>query len=644
MALRLFVLLLVMSLAATGFAGDKFDWKPFTPEELNMRNDSFSAGAGAVILDWEIFSDDQNNVQRVYCRIKIFTEEGRSEGDIEIPFVRETMNVTDIRARTIHPDGRVIPFTGNIFEKTIVKTRHIRYPAKTFSLPDVQPGSILEYSYRVTWDPSRLLDTHWDLQQKLPVRHAKFQIRPYKSSLWGLNWSGRGVPAGRTLVRGPDNIYTLEVDNMPALDEEAFAPPEGETKPRIDFYYSSRNYSDPEQFWREIGKDWWATSEKFVGNRESIRNLANSIVQLSDTPEAKLRKLYTRAQQVRNLAYERKKTDEEARREKLKANENIEDVVRHGYGYDRSISLVFLGLVRAAGFEAHVVALSSRRNIFFQRQVEDSRQLNWYVIEVKVGENQYRYFDPGTRYCPFGLLHWTLTGVAGIRLQKEGGAFMTTPDPVSNDAMIEREAVIRSEDGSTKGELTVIYRGQEALIRRLGAIDDDDNARKKDLEDEVKGWLPDGSSAKLASLTGWHNPDDPITAKFAVELQNFGVATGQRLILPLDIFASRTHPAFQHDKRRYPVYFGYPYQEYDRVFFELPPGYQVEKLPANGEKASEYGRYASGWAQAGSKLVMERRFALDWFYFPPDKYNGLKEFFNNVHNSDQENAILHVQK
>ena len=210
--------------------------------------------------------------------------------------------------------------------------------------------------------------------------------------------------------------------------------------------------------------------------------------------------------------------------------------------------------------------------------------------------------------------------------------------------MIECKGSIRWSEDGIKGELTITYRGQEALIKRLGAIYDDDNTRKKDLEDEAKAWLPEGSSAKLTSVTGWDSTDDPLSVKFSIVLPNFGATTGQRMILPLDIFASHTHPAFQHDKRKYPVYFSYPYQEYDQIFFELPAGYRVEKLPGNGKEISQYGRYASAWVQQGNLLVMQRRFAMDWFYFQPDQYTGLKDFFNKVHNSDQESAILHVQK
>lgn len=643
---KLLVPVLLLFVATACFAGDKdkFDWKPFTPEELAMQDNSVNAGANALILDWEVFSNDEDNFETVYYRIKIFSDAGKSEGDIEIPFFRETTQIKDIQARTIHADGRVIPFTGEVFEKTIVKTRQNRYLAKTFSCPDVQPGSILEYRYKIKWDSSSLFDSHWDLQKRLPVRHARFQIRPYTSGYMGLNWSGRGLPPGKTLMKGKDNIYTLELENLPAFEEEAFAPPDGEIKARMDLYYTSRTYLNPDEFWKRIGEYWSTTADKFVGNRGYVRDLVNSLIQPSDTIEAKLRKLYVRAQQIRNLSYERQKTGEEIKREKLKDSGNIEDVLKHGYGYDRAINWVFLGLARAAGLEAHEVVLSSRKDIFFQRQIQDSRQLNYFVVEVKVGDNQYRYFDPGTKYCPFGMLYWTLTGVAGVRLQTEGGVLIVTPNPVSKDALIERKASLRWSEDGTKGELNVTYRGQEALIKRLGVIYDDDNTRKKNLEDEAKGWLPEGSTAKLTSVTGWDSTDDPLSVKFSIELPNFGASTGQRLILPLDIFASRTHPAFQHDKRKYPVYFSYPYQEFDQISLEIPAGYQVEKLPAKGKEMSEYGRYASAWVQQGNTLVMERRFAMDWFYFQPERYAGLKDFFNRVHNSDQENAIFHFQK
>ena len=66
---------------------------------------------------------------------------------MEIPYFEEQGNIIAIRARTIRPDGTIAVFEGKAYDKTIVKARNVKYLAKTFTLPDVQVGSIIEYRY-----------------------------------------------------------------------------------------------------------------------------------------------------------------------------------------------------------------------------------------------------------------------------------------------------------------------------------------------------------------------------------------------------------------------------------------------------------------------------------------------------------------
>ena len=77
------------------------------------------------------------------------------------------------------------------------------------------------------------------------------------------------------------------------------------------------------------------------------------IVSPNDTPDVKLRKIYDRVQQIRNKSYELQKTEQEEKREKEKAAENVEDVWKRGYGNGMQLTWLFLGLVRAAGFQAY---------------------------------------------------------------------------------------------------------------------------------------------------------------------------------------------------------------------------------------------------------------------------------------------------
>jgi len=120
-----------------------------SPDELKMTSEPQAPGAPAIILYRQIDRDDNGRTshQDDYFRIKILTEEGRKYADVEIPYFKDTENITGIRARSIRPDGSVANFDGRVFDKTIVKAKGLKYLAKTFTLPDVQVGSILEYYY-----------------------------------------------------------------------------------------------------------------------------------------------------------------------------------------------------------------------------------------------------------------------------------------------------------------------------------------------------------------------------------------------------------------------------------------------------------------------------------------------------------------
>lgn len=137
-------------------------FQPVNPDELKMTSEPKAPGAPAIILYREVNRDDRGRTahEDVYFRIKILTEEGRKNADIEIPFFGNQGSVVNIHARTIEPDGSVVPFTGKAFDKSMVKARGLKYMAKTFTLPDVRVGSILEYYYTTDLSEDFIFDSH----------------------------------------------------------------------------------------------------------------------------------------------------------------------------------------------------------------------------------------------------------------------------------------------------------------------------------------------------------------------------------------------------------------------------------------------------------------------------------------------------
>src|SRR5882724_11237017 len=179
-------LLIVIGVAASD-PSRAADWLPIAPEELTLSSEPKAPGAAAIFLYRQVDRDDTDAEELVYQRIKILTSDGRKYADVEIPYLKDSESVRDIEARTIRPDGSVLNFAGEIFDKTNIKTRGVKYLAKTFALPDVQVGYIIEYRYRHFFDSNYVFGSRWVLSQELYTKLGKFSLRA--NERLALTWS-----------------------------------------------------------------------------------------------------------------------------------------------------------------------------------------------------------------------------------------------------------------------------------------------------------------------------------------------------------------------------------------------------------------------------------------------------------------------
>ncbi|HEV3420598.1 MAG TPA: DUF3857 domain-containing protein, partial [Candidatus Acidoferrum sp.] len=216
---RLLVLILLLLVSAAALrvqlvsAGD--EWQPISQEELKMTSVPEAPGAPAVYLYRQVDRNDQESHEYNYVRIKILNEEGRKYADVEIPFFKESGDIRNIKARTIRPDGTIAGFDGKIYEKTIVKAKGLRYLAKTFTLPDVQVGSIIEYHYMKSWDQYIYFKTsRWLISDELFTKSAKFSLK--QLSDYAIRWSWpTGLPAGTSPPKSEHGLIHLETQNVP---------------------------------------------------------------------------------------------------------------------------------------------------------------------------------------------------------------------------------------------------------------------------------------------------------------------------------------------------------------------------------------------------------------------------------------------
>jgi hypothetical protein len=627
------------------------DWQPILPEELKMTADP-AHPTDAVILYHEEMTDDNASHSSTYKRVKILTEKGKELANVSIPYDGAYIHIFDVKARTISPDGTITPFSGKVFDSTLVKGHGIKYLAKSFTLPNVQVGSIIEWRYSTYWE-GIVREPHWIVQEDLPQKRAKFTFVPlFKNGEFVVDERGQAQDRVYSQVMGisPDAVKrsidgksSLELKDIPAFEDEEFSPPSDLLKMRVNFYYGTDKMQKPADFWKEQGKYWSKDVDKFIGHSGTVTTAASQVVAPSDSTEQKVKKIYAQVQKMKNLTYEHQEgsIEEILSRKASKEKRTAEDVLRLNQGYRDELTRLFVAMLRAVSVPAFVMRVSDRDEVFFQQNVPDFHQLTSEVATAVV-DGKDVFLDPGTPRCPYGLLKWQHTGTQGLRQNTAGGSELAqTPPPDYKKAITHRVGTMTlSEDGTLRGKISVAWAGEEAIAHRLSAYTTDESGRNKELEDEIKRLLANGAIVHLESSTGWDDPEKDLSASFTVEIPSFAATTGKRILVPNALFQANSRQPFAHGERKLPVYFSYPFYSLDDVQISLPSGVQVENLPQAAPVKLDYAFYDLKRSAGKNVLSFSRAFVMGGIAFQKEQYDGLRKFYSAVTAGDSEQIVL----
>ncbi len=637
---------LILGCAAFIFAKPALaaDWPPIPPEDLALKDNPAEPGAAAMILYRESVvhnKDPHDFYEEQYFRIKIFTEKGKEFATVQIPFANRFFDVRNVSGRTVHPDGKIVEFDGQVFDKLILKSGDVRIQYKVFSLPDVTPGSIIDFKYK-NQIPAYFFGASWQIQGALYTRRAHFEFVPYGGTIQAaLVWRAFGLTDVQP-KRQSDGSWALDINNVPGVPEEDYAMPVNELRGHVEFFYTQEKHpADSKLYWDQVAKTWAENEDKFNGKRGDIQAVALAAVGNADSPEEKIKRLYARSQQIHNLSADPQKTSQEENRDKTKDSKNVADTLKHGYGYEEDINRFLVALVQAAGFESNLVWITPRNRAMFHAEMQNSRDLSETLVWVHAGDKEY-FLDPGISHCPFGLLPWYATSIPAMKPTKNGAIFLQTPLPSSSASVIERHAQLSlAPDGSLAGTFTVRFTGERALTSRIEALNQDDIGRKKLISDEIKSWLPSTAKFDLTSAAGWDDADAPLEVQGTLSLPDMAESATQRLLVPLGLYEASQRQLFTSDKRNQDVYFHYPYEESDDITVQLPPGWHIEKLPPP-QTADPGGKlkFEISAKIEGESVHIQRRLTVGNIVFEVPYYPELRQFFSTAKGYDEQQIIL----
>ena len=629
-------------------------WTPPTAEELALTSAPEAPGAAAICLLREQVTEDKQHMFSVHSRIKVLTAAGAEQGDIELRYLQggsSGFSLDELAGRTIHPDGSIIPFTGKPYEKLISKDGSHKFMAKIFSLPDVTPGSILEYRYKVRYNDNVYISPDWYVQDDLFTRRVHYLWRPTdkllvtgddrQQMISNIYWTPI-LPPGATVQQMKDASgqlsFELNTTNIPALFNEEYAPPLQSFSYRVLFYFTP--YRSREEFWAKEGKYWAKKEDKFIGPGPAVKNAVAEQTTPADTQEQTLRKLYAAVQKLENSDNTRAHSASEDKAQGLNVVRNTDDVWLRRRGTGDQLADLFIAMARAAGFKAYAMSVTRRdRSFFFENYLSTSQLDDTLAIVTIDGKEE--MFDPGTHLCPYHELAWQHQAVQGLRQADGGSSIASTTNALPSASHITRIADLGlDEHGIATGTITLTYSGSPALRWRQRYASEDEAAVRHELTTALEEQLPGGLKVSLVSLTALDLPEQPLVAKFSA-VGPVGSAAGRRLVLPAALFESAERPMFPHEKRELAVAFDYPYYYQDAVRFRLPPTLAIESAPVAADLHLQKLALFNLTAQTtANSITVRRNEALGQTIFLPTEYSTLRKFRQTVESADQESVVL----
>ena len=620
------------------------EWRPVTPAELQMKTPQVEADADAEAIFWEVKLDDKKSTKMTlshYVRVKIFTERGREKfSKFDIPFTKGK-KIENVAARVIKPDGSIVELQpSDIFERDILNVRKVKIKAKSFAVPGIEPGVIVEYQYEESIKGDSASGERLVFQRDIPMQRATYYVRPFKGST--LNFTSFNMEDVR-FNENKDRFYVGTMTNVKSLKEEPYMPPEDQVRSWTFLNYAPLNISN-QLLGSMVGWGFYANRQSglytlMTKSNKNIKKKAEEIIAGAATDEEKLRKIYNYTQtQIKNVNYDSTMTDEE--REKIDIDK-IGDVIKEGAGASFHINLLFGALASAAGFEISLFHSSNRSEMFLNPdKVSYGSFLHNAGVAVKVN-NKWMYFDPGTPYLGFGDMFWHDQDAVAMLIYGGNHSWVKTPLIEYGKSLSKRTGRFKLlEDGTLDGTVKVEYTGNGAISRREDGFRDSATKREDDYKEEIKSRM---SSADISELKveNFEDASKPLTYSYKVRIPNYAQKTGKRMFFQPGFFEYGSEPAFSSATRTHSIFFPYPWSEEDDIQIEMPKTFDLDNADSPGEIADPnkigFLNIYIGHDKPQNVLVYKRKFHFGGgnnVLFPATAYQPVKNLFDAFHKYD----------
>ncbi|MEO8413680.1 MAG: DUF3857 domain-containing protein [Ginsengibacter sp.] len=554
--------------------------------------------------------------------------------------------LTDLKASTFNlMDGKVIET--RLDAKDLYNTELSKNISEAkFTLPAVQEGSIIAYSYLITSYHYYYLPT-WNFQNaQYPCLYSAFQI---------------GIPdllRYLTIRYGVDSFYetkskddfkTLQMDavqvattihhhswimkDIPSFKDEDYINEPGDYLDKLQFTlvqtYNGEDIDNITTNWK-VAEDKLLATAEFAGavNVDNASNLHNTMVKIctSDGDEN------TAARQIYNYVHDNFTC---VPNDDIFLEHDLYEVNKLKKGSVAEINLLLVALLKQHGLIASPVILSTKDYGKHPENYPVIEKFNYVVCRVRTGKNMV-YLDATDPTIGYGKLPLACyNGHAQIIDEQHSGSVYFYPGDIT-----ETNKTFVTIMNDEKGE------GATASYQYIPGY-----YHSYDVRNTIR---KNGRNQYFKDIQQSYGPD--------VTIGNFGIDSLDQLEMPVQItydvslhydegnlvyfnpFISNhfQENPFKAQVRQYPVEMPYPLDDKYELTMEIPGGYVVEELPrpvkVSFNDNEGFFEYIIQKDESGIRL--RSHIKLNQATFAPGDYASLRDFFAYVVRKQSEQIVF----
>ena len=545
-----------------------------TTAEQSLTECSFDKEADAMIIFDEASADnnDQHNlIVNRRIRLKILKPKGNQHGDISIRYYHkdDLEYINGIEAYTCNyhnnlPDIKKVPPSAIYRQKINDRLSVVRIP-----MPDVQPGSIIEYKYTTTKKYYSWLDD-WYFQSELPTLHSRFSlvVMPNYAFSYRVRKSEL-LPIDIKHEKNSGRIY-FGMDSIAGLRDEPYMDAEKDYLQHVEFQLSGYQgtfggTTKTRTNWEEVIRElmfhqvFGLQLNKHIPVGSEWENTIKSI----SSPYEKMASIYNFVFKNFNWSGIGGFTSENG----------VKDTWEKRKGNSGDINLMLINLLMESGLEAYPLLVSTRGHGKVNSEIPFMDQFNRVMAYVVIGDKKY-VLDATGPYTPPFMIPFSVINTNALIVHRKKGGIITLTETEKQDRNLVNIMASIDENGNMKGE-ALIQSYDYARLNRLGAWERDKDRFK---EEYYTSYQP-GLTVDSLIVKNTDNDSLPFGQRF-----NFFIpptASGDYKLINLNLFSGITKNPFISDIRFTNIDYGC-LQSYTVVEnITLPPSMKLETVPKN---------------------------------------------------------------